>query len=144
MDQPDPVRATVLTVLLIEDNPTDALVINQILKNCGLGEDVRLAVDGEAALDLWKKIEAEESPCIVVLDLNLPKISGHEILAHIRASPHGQSVPVVVVTSSNSAHDLATIQALNASAYFCKPTDLYAFMELGNIIAPLAAGPEKR
>jgi CheY-like chemotaxis protein len=149
MNPEDPVRVSPLTVLLIEDNPTDALVISQILTNCGLGGDIQLAIDGEAALDLWKKIEAEKCPgqppcgCLVVLDLNLPKISGHEILARIRASPGGAAVPVVVVTSSSSAHDLAAIQALKASAYFRKPTDLYAFLELGNIIAKVLSAPEK-
>jgi CheY-like chemotaxis protein len=148
MNPENPVRAAPLTVLLIEDNPTDILVITRILNNCGLGGDIRLAIDGEAALDLWKEIEAEEShpparDCLIVLDLNLPKISGHEILACIRSSPAGAAAPVVVVTSSSSDHDLAAIQALKASAYFRKPTDLNAFLELGNTIAPVLPGPEK-
>jgi CheY-like chemotaxis protein len=149
MNPEDPLRAAPLTILLIEDNPTDVLVISQILNSCGLGGDIRLAVDGEIALDLWKKIEAEQyagkaGRCLVVLDLNLPKVSGHEILAHIRASPSGAAVPVLVVTSSSSHRDLAAIQALNASAYFRKPTDLDTFMELGNLIASILSASEKR
>jgi len=131
-------------VLLIEDNPTDIFVITQVLKEFGLEAGLQVATDGATGLDLWQASHA--SPCgadcpgIVLLDLNIPKVSGREVLARIRSSPRCGDVPVVIVTSSNSPEDLAAIGALNASAYFRKPTDLSAFMELGNIIARLLPG----
>ena len=132
-------------VLLVEDNPTDIFVITQILKQYALDEGLQVATDGAKALELWELMETcdldasteESCPGIVLLDLNIPKISGREILARIRSSDRFASVPVVVVTSSDSPDDLATIHALKASAYFRKPTDLFAFMELGTIIARL-------
>jgi CheY-like chemotaxis protein len=137
-----------IPVLLIEDNPTDVFVITQVLKQSGLEEGLQVASDGAQAMDLWQSIQAQNEanhnaheicPTLVLLDLNIPKVSGREILAHIRSSPHCGSVPVVVVTSSDSPEDLAAIRALNASAYFRKPIDLSDFMELGRLIAQTLA-----
>jgi CheY-like chemotaxis protein len=141
-----------IPVLLIEDNPTDVYVIKQVLKQSGLEQGLQVATDGAQAMDLWQSIQAQHEtqngtqndahqmcPTLVLLDLNIPKVSGREILARIRSSPHCGSVPVVVVTSSDSPEDLAAIRALNASAYFRKPIDLSDFMELGKIIAQTLA-----
>ncbi len=79
-----------ISVLLIEDNPTDVFVITQVLKQSGLEEGLQVASDGAQAMDLWQSIQVQHAtqddrvcPTLVLLDLNIPKISGREILAHI-------------------------------------------------------------
>jgi CheY-like chemotaxis protein len=137
-------RSQPLTVWLIEDNPTDVFVMKEALKQSGLEHTVQVAPDGEAALSLLRGIENEENtvpPALVLLDLNLPKTSGTDVLAAIRTDARCARVPVIIVTSSDSPDDLRAIQALNATAYFRKPTELSAFMKLSDVIRQVLSGP---
>ena len=116
--------------LLVEDNGTDALIIREVLKSSGLVLEIRTVSDGAAALDSLD----EFAPGLILLDLNLPKISGLEVLAEIRRRDSLAGVPVVIVTSSNSARDVEAARELHIAAYFCKPHTLAKFMELAEII----------
>jgi CheY-like chemotaxis protein len=139
---PDPLSASLSrtgepskapTILLVEDNRSDIFIITEILKQSGLAAGLHVVMDGADALSYWND---ESKPCVdlLLLDLNIPKITGLEVLAQIRAGQRCPGVPVIVVTSSKSAEDIAALRALDASAYFQKPNDLAAFMRLGKVV----------
>ncbi|MGH9559336.1 MAG: response regulator [Bryobacteraceae bacterium] len=123
-------------MLLIEDNEADVYIAKEVLKESGFNLDVQVARDGESALKFIKSLEAEEKPCpaLVLLDLNIPKLSGVEVLAQIRGGGRCKEIPVVVVTSSDSPEDVESVRGLNVSAYFRKPTSLQAYMKLGDVV----------
>jgi len=123
--------------LLVEDNPTDVFVIREVLKDCGFECELHVAPDGETAIEFLRKLETDATaacPALVLLDLNLPKLSGLEVLRLIRNGQRCSEIPVVIVTSSDSATDLAAIQEGGATSYFRKPSDLVDFLNLGKLI----------
>ena len=126
-----------IAVWLIEDSATDAFVIGEVLQNCRIPFDLTVLTDGDAALALLQRSEAcgqPVSPELVLLDLNLPKIPGIQVLAALRQSQSCATVPVVVVTSSDSEADLKAIAELGVTSYFRKPHSLDAFMSLSDVI----------
>jgi CheY-like chemotaxis protein len=135
-----------LRVLVIEDNDTDVVVIRAVLKRAGFKFQLEVATDGERALAALGIDEPEESgpppdpPALILLDLNIPRISGLEVLLQVRGHVRTAHVPVVVVTSSESEDDIKAVKALQATAYFRKPTRLSGFMELAGIIRGILPG----
>jgi CheY-like chemotaxis protein len=125
-----------LTVLLVEDNPTDVFVIKEALARTGLNIDLRIATNGHEALLYLESLVVAEKPCpaLVLLDLNLPKIGGIEVLRHLRSTSPCSRTPVIVVTSSTAETDRAAVRRLGAEAYFEKPSSLSAYMELGEVV----------
>lgn len=124
-------------VLLIEDNPGDVLLIEEALRESGIDCDLTVVGDGEEAMGLFRTIDADPnrpSPNLVLLDLNLPKRSGHEILGGIRRSTRCPTIPVIVVTSSQAESDIAKASRLGIAAYFRKPASLAEFMKLGALV----------
>jgi len=122
-----------VTVLLVEDNLPDALMVIEAIKKEGLPVDVYLAEDGERAIAFMEAAKAEPSapvPRALLLDLNIPKISGFEILGAIRTSGQFKDIPVLVVTSSDSPADRRAVATLGGS-YFRKPTTYQEFMKIG-------------
>jgi CheY-like chemotaxis protein len=120
------------TVLLVEDNPTDLYVLRMVLERCELGLDLHIARDGEHALRYLEDVAQQKSACptLVLLDLNVPKVSGIEVLRRLRHASPCNRVPVIVVTSSGETADRAETQRLGANAFFQKPVDLAAYMQL--------------
>jgi CheY-like chemotaxis protein len=138
-DQPDSAEAATgrLHVLMVEDNGTDVFVIKRVLEECGLDHHVRVAGDGQEALLYLRNLAEDPSspgPALVLLDLNVPKITGIEVLQRLRNSPRCGSTPVIVVTSSVSEQDRLAVESLGAAAYFQKPNDLSAYMQLAQVI----------
>jgi len=123
-------------VLLVEDNPTDVFVIREVLREYGLGLDLRVVEDGHHALRYLEDLETENSPCpaLVLLDFNLPKIGGIEVLKWLRTRSRCRGVPVVVVSSSVAETDQSSARELGVQAYFQKPSDLNAYANLVRII----------
>jgi two-component system response regulator len=122
-------------ILLVEDNPDDeALTLRAFNKNNILNEIVTVH-DGAEALDYLLGVGAyagrdpQEQPQFVLLDLQLPKIGGVEVLRRLRADPRTQRLPVVVLTSSNEDRDLVETYNLGTNAYVRKPVDFPAFVE---------------
>jgi chemotaxis family two-component system response regulator Rcp1 len=123
--------------LLVEDNETDAFVIREILKESSIRFQLHLAVNGERALALLGISPGTNpimNPGLILLDLNIPRIHGLEVLAQVRADARYRDTPVVVVTSSESQKDRDAVQALRGNAYFCKPSDLDGFLVLEQVI----------
>lgn len=118
-------------------------MIREVLKELGLDANLQVAPDGESAIVLWDNMAANpRAPCpgLVLLDLNLPRVPGLDVLMRIRKSGRCGSVPVVVVTSSDSAEDVEAVRALNASAYFRKPGGLAEYMALAQVIREALSG----
>ena len=124
-------------VLLVEDSPADIYIVRESLKKHLRDIELRVLSDGEKAFDLIEATEADDaapSPAVLILDLNLPKRSGQEILRRIRQSSKLAQVPVVIFTSSDSPDDRAETSRLGATAYFRKPADLEEFMCIGKVV----------
>jgi chemotaxis family two-component system response regulator Rcp1 len=139
-----PVNSQLFQVLLVDDNPGDVFIITEILGQCGLHFEITVIAHGENAISFLQSLEANpnaQCPALVLLDLNLPGISGAEVLTHIRRHMRCCQVPVVIITSSDSPSDRRTVQQLGANVYFRKPTDLLAYRELGNIVRQVLDTP---
>jgi CheY-like chemotaxis protein len=124
-------------VLLVEDSPADIYIVRESLKKHMKEINLQVLNDGEKAFALIEAAEADESapsPALLILDLNLPKRSGQEILRRIRQSSKLGRIPVVIFTSSDSPSDRAETTRLGATAYFRKPADLEEFMCIGKVV----------
>jgi CheY-like chemotaxis protein len=125
-----------LTLLLAEDNLPDALLVREALKMENLPLEVHVAPDGERALDFLERAGKDtEVPCpdVVLLDINLPKVDGFEVLRKIRASEKYKNLPVVVVTSSDSPADRNEAARFGAG-YFRKPPNYEEFLKIGPVL----------
>lgn len=135
------------TILVAEDNPADVYLLREALTLVEEAVEMLVVTDGEQALEYVKRQGSHEDaviPDLVVLDLNLPKSDGSDVLRCIRETPSYSNVPVVVLTSSDSPRDRKTIESLGANCFITKPSDLDAFMSLGRILlgftGPAAGG----
>ena len=123
----------VVEILLVEDNPGDARLAKEALRESSIKNNLYMVDDGEKALDfLYKRgnFKSAPHPDLVLLDLNLPRISGHQILAIIKAEDTLRKIPVVVLTMSSSQKDIEESYNLNANCYVTKPLDLNEFIEV--------------
>lgn len=125
-----------LNVLMVEDNLADALLVREALRAEGLLLEVHAAIDGEQAISFIEKAESDPAapaPDIAILDINLPRIDGFEVLRRIRSSPRFQNLPVMVVTSSDSPADRSESSRI-ANGYFRKCPDYDEFLKIGPAI----------
>lgn len=122
-------------ILLVEDNASDELLTLRALKKSGIANRVVVARDGSEALDYLfaegthANRDPEELPQVVLLDLNLPKIGGLEVLKRIRTNGRTKLLPVVILTSSKEDKDLLDGYATGANSYVVKPVDFTQFAE---------------
>ncbi len=133
-----------VTILLVEDNEADIFVIREVLGKCGFAFDLHSARDGEDALLYLKQIAGNGNrscPDLLLLDLNVPKIPGIEVLRQLRGSLDCRRTPVVIVTSSDSEIDRRAVEALGVEAYFRKPSDLTAYLDLASVIKKVMLKP---
>ncbi|HUB86312.1 MAG TPA: response regulator [Verrucomicrobiae bacterium] len=120
-------------ILMVEDTDTDLLLVTQALKKANITNRMFAVRDGAAALDFlfctgefsYRRIN--DQPQVILLDINLPKIDGLEVLRRIKADPRTRSIPVVMLTSSKHDLDIATCKRLGAQAYIVKPVDFQNF-----------------
>lgn len=124
-------------ILLVEDNPNDELLALRAFKKCNINSKVTIAHDGEEAISLLENNKDKDYlPDLVLLDLNLPKISGIEVLRTLKQSENLRHLPVVVMTTSRSQADINSCYDSGANSYMCKPIDYKQFVhsieELGN------------
>lgn len=129
-------------IVLIEDSPTDVFLVQKAIAAHCLDIELQVLDNGEQATGFIARIESDQSaacPRLFLIDLNLPRTGGFEVLSHIRRSKKCANVPVLVMTSSDSAKDRAESEALGATAYFLKPFGYAAFLKIGEIIRELLA-----
>lgn len=122
-----------IEILLVEDNPGDVRLIQEALIENKVRNRLHVAKDGVEALDFIKR-EGEYAdvprPDLILLDLNLPRKDGRELLIDIKGDPNFKRIPVVVLTTSDDEHDILTSYNLHANAYVTKPLDLGRFLEI--------------
>ena len=134
-------------IALIEDAESDVLLIREAMEQAGLTFELQVLSDGEEALEFIAKVDSDETvpiPRLIILDLNLPKVSGGQVLARVRQSSRSVSVPVLVLTSSDSPKDKAEIAKFGSTQYFRKSSRLDEFMSLGLVIQNLLEGEDSR
>lgn len=115
----------------------DIFLIKEAIVAHGLDIDIEIFENGEEALNLISKLDEDENvPCpgLVLLDINLPRADGFEVLGRLRNSRRCAAIPVVVMTSSTAAFDHAKSSALGASDYFHKPSDYETFLTIGEVL----------
>jgi CheY-like chemotaxis protein len=136
-------KAAAHLIVVAEDNEPDVFLIRESLDQAALHYQLQVIDDGDEVLRFVDRLEADESaplPDVILLDLNLPKRSGNEILVYLRKGRRCTTVPVIVMSSSDSAEDQALALASGASAYFSKPAYLEQFMEIGGLVRGLIFG----
>jgi chemotaxis family two-component system response regulator Rcp1 len=119
-----------LRVLLVEDNPADARLVQLALQGCRGCYELRVACDGAAALDYLGRIGQEGGPPhpdLVLLDLNLPGLTGRDVLARVKADPETRAIPVIVLSTSDREEDVRFCYEHHAQTYVRKPATLEAF-----------------
>lgn len=120
-----------IEVLLVEDNPGDVRLTREALKEGKVINHLSVARDGEEALAFLRREGAfadAPRPDVILLDLNLPRKDGREVLAAIKADASLRTIPVVILTSSEAERDIARAYELNANCYITKPVDLDQFI----------------
>ena len=122
-----------IDILLVEDNPGDARLTKEILKESKVRNDLIVVDNGQDALAFLRmegKYHAQPRPDLILLDLNLPKKDGREVLAEIKADPDLKRIPVVILTSSKADEDIEKSYDLHANCYISKPVDLEQFVRV--------------
>jgi CheY-like chemotaxis protein len=120
-----------IEVLLVEDDPGDELMTREAFQDNKIGNRLHVTRDGKEALDfLYRRGDHTGAPKIdlILLDLNLPKYDGRQVLERIRADPDLTHTPVVVLTTSSSEEDVLRSYKLHANAYVTKPVDVNLFI----------------
>jgi CheY-like chemotaxis protein len=119
-------------VLLVEDDPGDVLMTREAFEYHKLRNVLDVVTDGEQALQFLRRsgdYADAPRPGLILLDLNLPRVDGLEVLAEIKADPVLKVIPVVILTTSQAQQDVLRSYALHANAYVSKPVDFERFME---------------
>jgi CheY-like chemotaxis protein len=135
-------------ILVVEDNPGDVRLLIEILRDLRLYNNISIARDGQEALELLheKKLNGNAMPDLILLDLNLPRKDGREVLAEIKSDPELSQIPVVIVTGSQAERDVVETFTLHADSYVNKPLDLDQFMavikSIGNFWLTVVKVPE--
>lgn len=122
-----------MEILLIEDNPADIRLTKEALKEADRKVNLNVVVDGVSALRYLRTTGISPDhprPDLILLDLNLPKKNGRQVLAEVKADPDLQTIPVVVLTTSTSDEDILASYHLHANCYVHKPMELDRFIEV--------------
>jgi CheY-like chemotaxis protein len=120
-----------IDILMVEDNPGDVRLTREALREAKVRNHIHVATDGVEALAFLRRqgrYADVPRPDVILLDLNLPKKDGREVLAEIKADPNLRRIPVVILTSSEAEEDILKAYNLHANAYVAKPVDLEKFI----------------
>ncbi len=120
-------------IMLVEDDAADVLIIKRALKELKIDNKLVHSADGEEALEYLKN-EENERPCIILLDLNMPKMNGIEFLEAAKSDEELKSIPVVALTTSESSQDITRCFKLGIVGYIVKPVDYKKFVKAVRIV----------
>jgi two-component system response regulator len=122
-------------ILLVEDNPDDVALTMRALRRNNITNEVVVAEDGEQAVDRLLPADGDGLvPALILLDVNLPKLSGLDVLRRIRSDPRTRTVPVVVLTTSDEERDIVASYSLHANSYVRKPVGFGDFVETARVL----------
>lgn len=122
-------------VLVVEDSPADQEILRRAFRAAGNGCDLRMVLDGEAALCYLQQMApywpaTAPQPDFILLDLNLPNLTGREVLERIRANPRLRHIPVIILTTSQAQDEILECYRLGANCFLTKPSSFEDFVEL--------------
>jgi CheY-like chemotaxis protein len=126
-----------IEILLVEDNPGDVRLTQEALKENKIRNNLHVAKDGVEAMQFLRRINGYNDaprPDLILLDLNLPKKDGREVLAEIKTDENLRSIPVVILTTSDAEEDVAKAYQMYANCYIRKPIDLNRFIDVVKVI----------
>jgi CheY-like chemotaxis protein len=122
-----------ICILMVEDNPTDVMITKEALEHAKVLNSLHVVEDGMEALDFLHrrgKYPKAPQPDLILLDLNMPRKNGQEVLAEIKADQRLKHIPVVVLTTSKAEEDVIKAYGLHANCYVIKPVDFDVFAEV--------------
>jgi two-component system, chemotaxis family, response regulator Rcp1 len=120
-------------ILLVEDNPSDVILTQIAMRECKIANQLQVASDGEQALRMLRgqgDSANRPRPDLILLDLNLPRMDGRELLAELKRDESLRTIPVVVLTTSDAERDVVESYELHANAYITKPIDMDQFVRV--------------
>jgi len=123
----------ILDILLVEDNPADVVLMEEILEDSGIQCNMHTAYDGEEAMAFLRRegvYAKERLPALIILDLNIPKKNGHEVLHEIKSDEDLKHIPVIVMTTSRAEEDVLKSYRMHANCYIVKPVGTDEFMNV--------------
>jgi len=115
-------------ILLVEDDVIDAMTVRRAFKELNLKNPLTHVTNGEEALDYLQK--AQPLPCVILLDLNMPRMNGVEFIRAAKADPALKSIPIIVLTTSRDHSDMTDSYSLSVAGYIVKPVDYSGFVEV--------------
>ncbi|MEV0002838.1 response regulator [Micromonospora sp. NPDC050980] len=125
---PNPVR-----ILVVDDDPGDVLMIEEALEDSDVEKVIDVVADGEEAMEFLRRegrhVEAQR-PDVILLDLNMPRMDGRQVLGEVKQDENLRTIPIVVLTTSNADTDVVSSYTLQANAYVTKPIDLDDFNDV--------------
>lgn len=124
-------------LLLVEDNAADVRLAQEVLRMAGFAHELLIARDGDQALDMLRHKPGYESvptPDLILLDLNLPRRDGREILREIKQDARLRSIPVVVLSTSKAENDIVACYQAHANCYLIKPVDIADFVRVAEML----------
>lgn len=122
----------IIDILLVEDNPADVLIAREALKEAKLINTIHVTEDGMEAMEFLNKrgkFASAPRPDLILLDLNLPRKNGREVLEEIKNDANLKSIPVVVLTTSSAEEDILRSYNLHANCYVVKPVEFHSFVK---------------
>lgn len=131
------IQGSNVELLLVEDNPNDVFLLRKAFEKSGVNFYFNIATDGKEALDYLNKKEKYEqakTPGIIILDLNLPKKNGFEVLKEIKNDKQLKKIPVIIFTTSASEEDIARSYELSANCYIVKPSSYKELLKVVELI----------
>ncbi len=135
MTLPQPSRP--IEILLIEDNPADVRLTEEALLEGRMSNHLSVAGDGETALQMLRRegvYANQPRPDLILLDLNLPKLDGRDVLAQLKQDPVLRKIPIIVLTTSSAREDIEQSYRLHANCYISKPVEYGEFLEVIRLI----------
>lgn len=122
-----------LELLVVEDNPAEILLLEEVLAEAGVALELRVVNDGDEGLAYLRRegrYAGATRPDLIMLDLNLPGLDGRQVLKEIKADPELRAIPVIILSTSQSEEDIAECYRLQANCYISKPVSLEEFIEV--------------